>query len=818
MPNRSAHAMTLRRTVLVAIVSATVLIVGLLVHLAHSSRVFWSLDETSRLSNSITTAVAELDQLVYEYMLRPHSRPAEQWMKLSHQLDGLIDGLEQAGGDHLPLERLRTEQHQAQGLFESIVHENAADVAPEVANLRRHRVAEQLLIVSRSLVNQAGAIHRTSLAQQSAIHLRDNAFTVAVLSVSIGLLIWLFAYFHRQVLRRLEDVQRRTERAAAGDLDLLLADRRKDELGELSRAFDRMLEQLRSSRDLRHQEEALRASEERLRQLIDALPVLVWAAQPDGAIDVYNRAWSELLGVDPTAPGFSWEALVHIEDLGRWRSTWRQAITTGAAIEIEVRLRQREQWCWHLARVAPLSARNGRIVRWVGTTADIQQHKELEERLRHSRNQAELLNQVGLDLVSEIDIARLAQRVTDTATALATAEFGMLFCDLASTGAGYRPLALSGLPHEAVAEFPAPSPGTMFRPSFRGVTVIRCDDVRGDSRFANAGVMPALPAGYPPVASYLAVPLRTRAGEVIGALFCCHPQPAHFTVQHERLVSGIAALAATAFDNARLIDMERRQRRLVDERAAALARSNAELEQFAYICSHDLQEPLRMVSSFLGLLSERYQGQLDERGRGFILRAIDGASRMQNLIRDILSFSRVGRGERAEERFTLADTVADALANLQVQIQQAGARIEIGELPMVRGNRLQCVQLFQNLISNAIKFRGDQPPLVRINASPQGAWWRIEVADNGIGIDPAHHRRVFQIFQRLHGREQFEGTGIGLSLCEKIVLAHGGRIGVDSTVGHGATFWFTLPDAESSAVTSTPSGGHPVLTGKVQEQ
>ncbi|MBA3938300.1 MAG: GAF domain-containing protein, partial [Planctomycetes bacterium] len=308
------------------------------------------------------------------------------------------------------------------------------------------------------------------------------------------------------------------------------------------------------------------------------------------------------------------------------------------------------------------------------------------------------------------------------------------------------------------------------------------------------------------VRSYLAVPLRTRSGRIIGGIYCAHAQPGRFSLHHERLVAGIAALAAIALDNARLFEGERRQRRLADNRAGELARSNAELEQFAYICSHDLQEPLRMISSFLGLLEERYREQLDERGRGFIARAVAGASRMQNLIRDILSFSRVSRGERAEERLELREALDEALSNLQPQLDAAHAIVEVGILPVVRGNRLQFLQLFQNLVGNALKFTDGRSPLIRIAAQREESGWRVTVADNGIGIAPEHHRRIFQVFQRLHGRERYEGTGIGLSLCEKIVLAHGGTIGVESQPGEGATFWFTLPDGESSGVMAAVQG------------
>jgi signal transduction histidine kinase len=188
---------------------------------------------------------------------------------------------------------------------------------------------------------------------------------------------------------------------------------------------------------------------------------------------------------------------------------------------------------------------------------------------------------------------------------------------------------------------------------------------------------------------------------------------------------------------------------------------------------------------------------------------------MQKLVRDILAYSRVGRGERAEEIFPLDAVVDEALANLQATIDQAGATVERQVLPTVRANRLQCVQLFQNLIGNALKFRGDTPPVVRLGARQVDHRWRITVSDNGIGIDPSQHQRIFQVFQRLHGRDQYEGTGIGLSLCQKIVLAHGGEIGVESDLGQGATFWFTLPDAVEHEHTP-PSGLHTVVTVPVE--
>jgi len=244
--------------------------------------------------------------------------------------------------------------------------------------------------------------------------------------------------------------------------------------------------------------------------------------------------------------------------------------------------------------------------------------------------------------------------------------------------------------------------------------------------------------------------------------------------------------------------------------AAELQRSNAELEQFAYVASHDLQEPLRKVTSFCQLLQRRYGGQLDEKADQYIDFAVDGAKRMQVLINDLLAFSRAGRS--AEELGPVAcdEALAGATANLSTQIGQAGAVIEAGTLPVVRAQLTLLSVVFQNLIGNALKFKGEQPPRIVITAMRDGAFWLFSVTDNGIGIDPQYADRVFLIFQRLHDRAAYPGTGIGLAMCRKIIDYFGGRIWLDTGVGDGARFCFTVPalsdDALSNAALSNDRG------------
>jgi signal transduction histidine kinase len=236
----------------------------------------------------------------------------------------------------------------------------------------------------------------------------------------------------------------------------------------------------------------------------------------------------------------------------------------------------------------------------------------------------------------------------------------------------------------------------------------------------------------------------------------------------------------------------------LDEQTRDLERSNAELEQFAYVASHDLQEPLRKVASFCQLLAQRYHGQLDERADQYIDFAVDGAKRMQQLINDLLGFSRVGRTSGDFAAVDLAEAVRRAIANLDTAISESGAAIDVGDMPTVSGDASLLTLVFQNLIGNGIKFRSAETPAIRVTARRQGDEWAMSCSDNGIGIDPEYAERVFVIFQRLHAKDEYAGTGIGLAMCRKIVEHHGGRIWLDSDAGPGTTVRFTLPALEES--------------------
>ena len=281
---------------------------------------------------------------------------------------------------------------------------------------------------------------------------------------------------------------------------------------------------------------------------------------------------------------------------------------------------------------------------------------------------------------------------------------------------------------------------------------------------------------------YNASVYRNEAGEVQGVFAAARD----ITKQRE----AEAALRVEAEERRKASDA-------LEASARDLARSNAELEQFAYVASHDLQEPLRMVVGYVQLLEKRLADKLDVDTREFMGFAVDGALHMQNLIQDILAYSRVSSKGQPLAPVDSAAALKEALDQLASRIAETGAEVNAQSLPIVMADRTQLVQLFQNLIGNAIKFCMDRAPRIRVEAAQEAGRWRFSVTDNGIGITPEYRGQLFVIFKRLHTRREYPGTGIGLAICKRIVERHGGEIGIESAPDGGSVFWFTLPEEES---------------------
>ncbi len=413
---------------------------------------------------------------------------------------------------------------------------------------------------------------------------------------------------------------------------------------------------------------------------------------------------------------------------------------------------------------------------------------------------AELLNRVGPRLAAQLDLDKLVQEVTDIATALVGAEFGAFFNSSGEdTGDPYTLYAVSGQSRDQPAGFPlAPNPA-VFTPTFQGKGVVRCEDVAQEPRYPHHPPYHLGPPDHVAVRSYLAAPVLARSGEVLGGLCFAHQVPGKFTAQHETILKGLAAQTGIAMDNARLFDQAQWVQAELQRSNQELRRANRDLEVFAYSASHDLQEPLRTMAISAQLIERNAGARLDEADRGFLTDIIAAARRMSAQIAQLHAYTDARKQQEGPApRIDSAQVLAGVVASLQRSIEEARAVVTTTALPLVAIHAGRLSLVFQNLISNAIKYRNKEAPRVHITAEERDGWCVFSVADNGIGMESQYLEHIFGLFKRLHGREEYPGSGIGLAICQRVVEQYSGRIWVEqSTPGRGSTFCFSLPGSFS---------------------
>ncbi|HZU29322.1 MAG TPA: PAS domain-containing protein [Bryobacteraceae bacterium] len=478
--------------------------------------------------------------------------------------------------------------------------------------------------------------------------------------------------------------------------------------------------------------------------LTEALPQIVWIGDTEGRTEFVNAWWYEYTGM-PRGEDVNnyWARIVHPADLQLTVAAWQQASAAGEPYSLEFRLRRAsdQSWRWHMARHQPFRGADGRVLRWIGTAIDIDDRRRAEEIVRGNEERL-----------------RVALAASSTGTWRWDPER-----DCFNRGEnlnrllGLEPAVMSG----SLADF------------------VRCVHQEDRGRLQEA-----MQQALHDTAEF---DLDIRVVRPDGSLRWLRDQG--------RVIPGRAGDAP--FVTGACVDIT--ERKLAAEalarQAQQLARSNADLQHFAYVTSHDLQEPLRMIANFADLLSRRHADKLDAEAREYLEYVVNSAQRMSALIRDLLSYSRLVNVENVPMApVDAAAALKWALLNLQVTIEEAKAQVTSDPLPRVLADQVQLVQLFQNLVGNAIKYRGQRPPEVHISAQRDRDLWRFSVRDNGIGIAPQYQERIFGVFKRLHGRE-YPGTGIGLAICKAIAEKHGGHIWVESKPGEGATFFFTIPAA-----------------------
>jgi signal transduction histidine kinase/DNA-binding response OmpR family regulator len=405
--------------------------------------------------------------------------------------------------------------------------------------------------------------------------------------------------------------------------------------------------------------------------------------------------------------------------------------------------------------------------------------------------QIELLNHLGDILAAELNLDALLPAVIDAGTDLSGADLGIFFGgDIVNPSGRFGVRCTAGIPMEKAAALLGEHVAIEGW-EFSSKRAQRWEQ-RSEGRYtSNDGSVKAI-AEKLSLCNCIALPVSSRRNTVVGVLLFGHLSDASFSEREERVVAGLASQASIAIDNARLFATAEQERRRLEVARQALQRSNEELRQFAYVASHDLQEPLRTVASFTQLLVSRYRDPEDPEANEFVSLIVDGVERMSVLINDLLEYSHTGVHKTLPTEPASAESaLSEVLFSLSAAIQESGATITNDRLPEVWLESRSLVQLLQNLIGNAIKYRSQHPLHVHVSAEQQGEDWLFTVRDNGIGIAPQYHDRVFGIFKRLHGKE-IPGTGIGLAICQRIVEWHGGRIWVESELGSGAAFRFTL--------------------------
>lgn len=413
---------------------------------------------------------------------------------------------------------------------------------------------------------------------------------------------------------------------------------------------------------------------------------------------------------------------------------------------------------------------------------------------KQARTTAQLLNEVGRTLSAELDQERLIRSLTEFAAKLIAADVGAFFFEEHVEG---QTRAFFSGPDGSRAGRLGLLRGTRFWPT--SGKAVRSDNISEENEYRATFNLPDQHAAEP-VRSFLAAPVLSRSRQQFGVLVFCHSEAGVFSDRDVEVVMGICAQAAIALENARLFEQVNVSNQALEESNEALRRANDDLSVFAYSASHDLQEPLRNISIYSQMLQRRYEGHLGSEGNAFLGFLIQSAARMSELVSDLLSYLQVSGADTNYPLLASAEAaVCKALVNLHQAVSSTNATVTYTNLPQVAVQPVYLQQLFQNLIGNAIKYRSNEAPRIQISAEPVGKWWRFSVEDNGIGFSPEYAASVFRLFKRLHRQDEYPGTGVGLAICQKIVERHGGTIWVESEVGTGCNFRFTLPAADRTA-------------------
>lgn len=706
------------------------------------------LGTTGRLTSAIGRDAARLLSAANDLDGDAHQRALEQWRAQHERIGEQILALG-AQGDLLALADARvTDLSGYHGELAHLIGLFGATAAGKAGDgLRDRLLLDRMVIGSQRLSDAAFEINEAIDVLLVGDRIRVRNYGYGFAALMLALMAWMALSAYRRALAPLGTLQRVADRIAAGERSLRMRWRRDDELGHLADAFDRMLD-------------AVEASEARFAIVFESSPDPI-VVQDEGVIEMANAAALSVRGATrrEQVVGHHVNEFLHPDSQAHAasRHTWIRAQPGRTVAPRTMRICRLDGQSIEIESVATSFASEGRV-KIVTISRDITER----ERIRR------LLEQ---------DAGRFQQA------------FAQRMVGIAITSPQRQVIEVN----DACCELIGRSRGELLRMSWIDFT--HPDDVAGNLQLLT-DTLEGRTEGYRLQKRFI-----HRDGRIL----------------HADIVARAVRAADGKVDYLVLLVQDITAQKVAEaalrEHAEELARSNRELEQFAYIASHDLQEPLRMVTSFTRLLQKRYQGRLDAEADEFIEFAVDGATRMQALIRGLLEFSRVGRGKGEWKPVCTRAVFDEALANLRAAVEESGATVHLpdGDPPALHGDHGRLVQLFQNLIGNALKFRGLRSPCVTVDWTLQAGTCRFAVSDNGIGIAPEHHDRIFGLFKRLHDRSRYPGAGIGLALCRRIVEAHGGSIEVESHPGSGTCFRVALP------LSGAPEAGAPEAPRRTPE-
>jgi PAS domain S-box-containing protein len=550
----------------------------------------------------------------------------------------------------------------------------------------------------------------------------------------------------------------------------------------------------------RAQEELRRRAEE-IQAVMNVVPAAIWVSHDPQCLNIsgnkranefYEAADGENVSAEITAVRrFFKEG----RELAAAELPMQQAAATGCDVrdeEMEVVLPSgRRIAIW--GNASPLRDSNGRVRGCIGAFMETTERKAAERARERLVEQQGGLLAASEAILTQRDPAVVLQLAADAARQLTGAK-------LCVSGHGFRDSRFQLGGFSRSDDIPVPPAGQHFRMERGGVYMDLLDRVPSlrltDSQLRSHPRWWGVPKEHVPLNGLMGTRLLARDSKPSGMILVSHKSYGDFDEQDETALNQLGAIVSLALQHLEASAEAEARASEALARGDELARSNQELEQFAYVASHDLQEPLRMVTGFVGLLRDRYYDKLDDKANQYIGYAVDGANRMSQLIQDLLTYSRTGSTGRPPAPVRCAEAMDAALANLHRSLIEQRVIVKVGDLPSVIADAIQLTQLFQNLIGNAIKFcRDGVRPEIQIGARPEEGKWVIWVSDNGIGIPSDQYERIFKVFQRLHTWQKYPGTGIGLAICKKIVELHGGQIWLESRLGEGSTFYFTFPCA-----------------------